>query len=354
MKYFSSSIKGKALSDFQQFDASLTKFEDRLELVEAMINNEDGSIHDFFAVYFGEYYDAQPSQGGWLSEEDAVCKAIEGLGTYLLNAKDIGSHRKLKYRFWKSEREFKQYKESKNVNTSALETGLDEGVEVIDMFYSNDDKNYKLAIENRLFAKDIKDIKEIRVLQDAIDKARTESFQKAIEKKIDETLPIIEDEKIKSRLRRIRGNTKNYVTIWIRDMKENQLAIKEAIRRPIKFKNPLKDEGAPDKLEGFDFMEKSHVEVLLPFISSEDLMTDMGVLAHDLNVLIGRTKLSNRESEIVELFQEGFTTNDVQDELGIRKQNMKTYMGRIADKIVKTYETQVSEYREKIRMKKLK
>lgn len=106
-------------------------------------------------------------------------------------------------------------------------------------------------------------------------------------------------------------------------MKDNQIAIKEVVKRPIRFKSPLKDEGAPNKLDAFDFMEKKDVEGLIPFIASEDMMTDMGVLAYDLNQLINKVKLSKREHEIIELFREGFKSKEVQDELGIKKQNLK-------------------------------
>lgn len=354
MKYFGSKIKGKSISDFQKYDPSLTKFEDRLELVNNLINNEDGTLHEFFGVYFGEYFDVSPSQNGWTAEQDAVCKTVEGLGTYILNSKDIDSNRKIKYRFWKSEREFKQYKESKNVNTSTLESGMEEGVEVIDMFYSNDDKNFKLSSDQRLYAKDIKDIKELAVLQDAIDKAKEESFVKSVERKIDSILPLIEEENVKSRLRKIRGNVQNYVTQWIRDMKENQIAIKVAVKRPIHFRNTLPDEGAPDKLDAIDFMERKDVVAILPYIGSEDLMSDIGILAYDLNQLLNRVKLSTRESEIVELLRDGYSEKEVYETLEIKKQNLKTYMNRIADKVVKTYEIQVSEYRDLQRQKKLK
>jgi hypothetical protein len=353
MKYFSSAINGKTISDFQQYDASLTKYNDRLDLVKSMIMDENGSLHEFFSTYFGEYYDATPSQKGWMSEQDAVCKSLEGLGTYLLNAKDIQSNRKIQYRFWKSEREFKQYKESQNVNTSTLEAGLEEGVEVVDLFYSNDDKNFKLATNDKLYSRDIKDVREIAILQDAIEKAKQDSFVKSVEKKIDEILPAVKDDKLRARLKKIRGNVQNYVIQWIRDMKDNQLAIKVAVKRPIHFRNTLKDEGAPNKLEAFDFMERKDVESLLPYISSDDLMSDFGTLVYDLNQLIDKTKLSNREQEIISLFRDGFSEKETYEELGIRKQNLKTYICRIAEKVVKTYETQVSEYREKQRQKKV-
>ncbi len=354
MKYFASSINGKTISDFQQYDARLNKFTDRLDLVNQMIIDEDGNLDEFFAVYFGQYYNPSPTQNGWMAEQDAVCKTVEGLGTYLLNSKDIQSNRKIKYRFWKSEREFKQYKESDNVNTSALEAGTEEGIDVIDMFYSNDDKNYKLATDQRLFAKDIKDVREIAVLQDAIERAKQESFVKSVEKKIDEILPIIDDEKIVARLKKIRGNVQNYVTQWVRDMKDNQIAIKVAVKRPINNKNAMIGDGVPDKLDALDFMQKKDVEALLPFISSDDLMTDVGILAYDLNQLLDKTKLSTREQEIISMYRRGYSLKEIVEELSVKKQDVKTYARRISEKVVKTYEKQVSEYRDEQRQKKVK
>lgn len=338
MKYFSSEIKGKTISDFQQYDASLVKFDDRMELVNKMISGEDGELHEFFSVYFSEYFNAQPSQNGWLSDQDAVCKALEGLGTYILNAKDIDSNRKIKYRFWKSEREFKQYKEAKNVNTSTLESGLEEGTEVIDMFYTHDDKNFKLATDQRLFAKDIKDVKEIALLQDAIEKAKQESFVKGIEKKIDEMLPIIEDEKVKTRLRNIRGNVQNYVTMWIREMKDNQIAIKVAVKRPIQFKNPMMSEGAPDKLDDALMSDEAVNKLLLTMLGNEeDLMSDIGIMIYDFNQLLNRMELSDREKSIVDAFRKGYKQKELEELLVLNRRTVSDTIGRIAKKVAKFY-----------------
>ncbi|MGD2352062.1 hypothetical protein ACP8H2_09945 [Bacillus subtilis] len=343
MKYFSSEIKGKTISDFQKYDASLTKHEDRLKLITEMISDEDGLLHEFFVTYFKEYYSSSPSQTGWMAEQDAVCKTIEGLGTYLLNAKDIQSNRKIKYKFWKSEREFKQYKESKNVNTSTLESGLDDSVDVIDMFYSPDDKNYKLVTDQRLFAKDIKEIKEIAILQDAIESARQDSFIKAIEKRIDEILPMAEDAKDKARLTKIRSNVESYVRIWIREMKDNQIVIKESIKRPIRFKNPLKDEGAENKLDQVDFFDKNVVKVLIELVGREDITSDVGLTVHAFNQVLNNVKLYKREQDIIDLFKEGCSRKDVVEELGITRSNLNNTLNRIADKFIEQYESELQE-----------
>ncbi|MEH7210072.1 hypothetical protein V7094_28355 [Priestia megaterium] len=338
MKYFSGEIEGKTISDFQQYDPSLTKYNDRLHLVDEMINDEDGEMHEFFSTYFGQYYDANPTQSGWMAEQDAVCKTLEGLGTYLLNAKDIDSNRKIKYRFWKSEREFKQYKESNNVNTSTLESGMEEGVEVIDMFYSNDEKNYKLATDQKLFAKDIKDVAEIRVLQDAIDRAKQESFVLAVQRKIDEILPIIDDEKILTRLKKIRGNVQNYVTVWVRDMKENQLAIKVAVKRPVAFRNVLKDEGVPNKLDDALMSDEAVNKVLLTMLgSAEDLMSDIGVMVYDFNCLLNRMDFTERQQQIIDMFRSGYRQNELEDTLGLDRRTISDTISRIAKKVAKFY-----------------
>ncbi|PGA25327.1 MULTISPECIES: helix-turn-helix transcriptional regulator [Bacillus cereus group] len=354
MKYFSGSIAGKKLVDFQQYEASIEKLEERKGLVGELILDENGNVHSFFSTYFNEYYGVSPTQKDWMAEQDAVCRTLEMLGTYILNAKDIESNRKVKYRFWRSEREFKSYKESQNVVASVFESGGNEGsdFEVFDMFYSNDDKNYKKSKDTQVYSKDIKEIVEIGRLQDMVERASSDSFIKMVENKIDASLSILMEEDEKARLIKIRKNVKNYVSRWVREMKDNQIAIKKAIKRPIDFKNVLKDEGAPNKLDTIDFMEEGDIKTLLPYLSREDLMSDIGIIVYDLNKLIDRTKLSVREREVVNLYREGLKQTEVADELKINKASVRKMEYRISEKTAKTYEKQVEEYRDRMRKNK--
>lgn len=340
--------------DFQQYEASIEKLEERKGLVGELILDENGNVHSFFSTYFNEYYGVSPTQKDWMAEQDAVCRTLEMLGTYILNAKDIESNRKVKYRFWRSEREFKSYKESQNVVASVFESGGNEGsdFEVFDMFYSNDDKNYKKSKDTQVYSKDIKEIVEIGRLQDMVERASSDSFIKMVENKIDASLSILMEEDEKARLIKIRKNVKNYVSRWVREMKDNQIAIKKAIKRPIDFKNVLKDEGAPNKLDTIDFMEEGDIKTLLPYLSREDLMSDIGIIVYDLNKLIDRTKLSVREQEVVNLYREGLKQTEVADELKINKASVRKMEYRISEKTAKTYEKQVEEYRDRMRKNK--
>jgi Bacterial regulatory proteins, luxR family len=339
LKYFSSSIKNKKLSDFQQFDTKLTKFEDRLAYVRELIKGENSETHEFFQEYFSDYYNVSPNQTGFLAEQDAVCRTIEGLGTYLLNSKDIKSNRKIEYRFWKSIREYNQYKESKNVNMSTLESNKeDSSVEVVDMFYSVSDKNYKKTKDQKVFKSDIEEIEEIEVLQELINKSKDESFIKLIEKRIDEILPLVKDESDKNRLIKIRKNVGKFVSSWASNAKENQVLIKNAIKQPIYFKRLSKELPNTNMLEEVDFYDERVVKKLLPMIGrEEDLMSELGIVIYDFNNLLNEIKFSAREQEIIDLLRQGVTQKEIANELSIDKRTVSDTINRIAKKTAKYY-----------------
>lgn len=355
MKQFKGEIAGKKLSDF-----SLNKLENvatlnkRMEMVKELIY-EDGKVHDFFTQYFNEYYDVSPSQSGYLSEDTSVNKILEIIGTYLLSAKDVVSERKIEYRFWKSERDFKKSMESDNVNTSSLQKNVASNVEVIDMFVDKkNDKNMKVVKDIAVNRKDIKEIEEIKNLEDAIQYLKSPKGIKEMKEHTQKLIDMgIGTDEERTRLKYIAGNTERYIKLYVTSLRDSQLIIKKAIKRPIEFKNTLKDEGVPNKLDALDFMESKDVCVLLPYLYQDEMMSDMGMIIYDLNVLINSTQLSSRELEIVNMFRNEYKQTEIAEELGIRKQNVKTYMKRIADKVSKTYEKQVESYRNGMRQKKV-
>lgn len=337
MKYFSGTIAEKKITDFQKYDASIKKFDDRLELVLDLLNDDHGEIHDFISTYFADYYTVSPSQNGYLAEQDAVCKTLELLGTYLLNAKDIQSNRRVVYRFWKSKREFNNYKESQNINTSTLEAGLEEGVEVIDMFASPNDKNYRLDDNQRLYAKDIREIKEIANLQDGIDTMKQESFVKSVEKHIDEILPIIEDESDRATLRRVRRNVENYVDRWASDMSDNQILIKESIKRPIRFRNTSSSNGK-DITNSIELDDVGVVKGLITHYEKIDLTSDIGLLIEELDKVLSEiTTLKKDELDVIELFRKGYSREAIVKEFGIKQYTMTRIIDRFSKKIVEHY-----------------
>lgn len=337
MRYFSSTIADKKLSDFQKYDATLTKYEDRLNLVKLLINDDNELLHTFFTKYFDEYYDASPNQNGFLAEEDAVCKTVEGLGTYLLNSKDIQSNRKVVYRFWKTEKEYKNYKDSENVNESTI-VGDSDNTEVIDMFINKDGKNHLKSKTINITKSDISDIKEVRELQDLIDKSKNESFIKSIEKRIDEILPLVNNERDLSRLKHIRANVERFVRSWVSNARENQVLIKKAIKRPFDFNGGTRLETMNNKLDTVDFYDEVIIKKLLPMIGrEEDLMSEIGIIIYDFNQLLDEVSFSPREMEVIGLFRGGYEQKELANLLGINKRTVSDTIGRIASKVAKYY-----------------
>lgn len=340
MRYFSSTIDSKTLGDFQKYDSSIREYDNRLELVTSMINDDNGNLSEFFVKYFSDYYDVSPNQKGWLAEQDAVCKAVEGLGTYLLNAKDIQSNRKVKYRFWKSEKEYRQYAESNNINASALESGLDDGVDIIDLFYTNDDKNFKKTTEQRLFSKDIKSMTEIMDLQKGIEKFKDESYIKKVENHIDELIQTILDEKDLARLKAIRRNVPNYLQRWSSSMSDNQLLIKEAITRPIRFKKVASGGGksySGSIIEDKDFDNQEYVKNLLKNLSVDELTTEMGMDVYDLNKIIAKIDFDEDCKVIIDMLKEGFSQNEICNHLNVERYSVSRRITRISKKIVEYF-----------------
>lgn len=353
MRQFKGEIAGKRLGDFNKYDNTLTKYEDRVKLVEESLY--DGSfVHDFFATYFDTYYTVSPNQTGYLAEEDAVCKLIEILGTYILNANDVQSNRKIEYRFWKSEREYRDYKDSQNVGAITTDDSGRE-VEVVDMFVDKKAKNQKIVRPYSITSKDNKEISEIGQLTNAIDFMKSPAGIKSIKERVKSLLEDgVGSKEEQDKLTYILKNTERYVNAYAKDLRDAQLLIKKAIKRPIEFKAIMKGEGALDKLDAIDFMEEKDIRSLLPFLSEEDMMSDIGMIIHDLKELLKKSKLSDGESRVVALYEEGMRPSEIAEELNITKQSVKKMECRIAKKVVKTYEKQVEDYREQVRQKKVK
>ena len=353
MKYFQGTIADKKLNDFNLYDNAITKHKDRISFVEESIY-VDGFIHEFFSSYFSNYYTVSPSQDGYLAEEDSVCKLLDILGTYILNANDVTSNRKIEYKFWKSEKEYRDYKDSNNVSaTSSDDDG--KSVEVIDMFVDKkNSKNQKIVKGSSIQSRDLKEIKEIKALQLAIEYLKT---PKGIKEVKDHATKIVEREDLenehKDRFKYILKNTERYIDAYVKTLRDNQIIIKEAIRRPIVFKSIIDGKGAPNKLDAIDFMEESDVKAMFPYLGQEDLMTDIGIIVFDLNKLLDEVNLSPRERSVVEMYRENMKQVEIGEELDINKSSVRKMEYRIAKKVAKAYEKQVENQRDQIRQKKV-
>ncbi|MCY7947033.1 hypothetical protein P8891_05840 [Bacillus atrophaeus] len=346
MKYFSGSIEGKTISDFQKYDVSINNFKDRLEFVMNVLNDDEGNLHAFITTYFSNYFNSSPNQSGYLSEQDVVCKTLEGLGTYLINSKDIDSNRKVKYRFWKSKKEFQKYKESKNVNTSSLTQSMglseDDGVEVIDLFFNPDDKNYRMDDKQKIFKKDINEITELSTLQDGIDLVRDDSFIRSVENRIDAILPTIINKEDVMVLKKIRANVTNYVDSWAKEMELNQVLIKEAIKRPIRFRNTSFSNAKEVNGGSLDLDEVNVVKALIVNCGKIDMTKGIESEAYLLvsefyDIIASMEDIKDEEINLIKLFQNGLDRADIEKDFGIKQYKQTRIIDRVSKKVLRDY-----------------
>lgn len=349
MKQFNGEIAGKKLSDFNNFDSGLSTFKERLKHVQDNIGSEEGDLHEFFQEYVDKYYDSSPSQNGYLADQTTVFNLIERLGTFLIESPDMKTSRKVEYRFWVDERAFNKSRESSNVNETDLGNGT--GSEVIDMFVDRkNDKNQKVVRGFTINSRDLKEIEEIRLVEDAINYMKS---PKGIEGMKRHAEKILEDGECSPeetvKIRYVAKNTERYINAYVKSLREDQLLIRNMVRRPIVFKNVIPDKPVSNLIDMIEFSDENCVKKLLPLIGGEEsLMTDIGIILYDLNQFLKTVKFSDREIAVLDMFRLGYKQKELSVELGIDKRTVSDTITRIATKTAKSYAKVLCEKNNKI------
>lgn len=347
---FNGKIAGVRLSDINPSVLSnLDSYNERLEAVNELIEYDE-AVQTFLMEYMSTYRNVSPNMKEHLSEEDAVCNVLSIIATYLLSAKDIETERQVEYRFWKSIRDYRKSAEFKRtVNTSTLEGDKsnkeeDGRVDVIDMFYDTKSRNSKKSKTAwTITNKDIKKHKEIAELQGAIRELRSENMESKMKNHISSIIDSVEGEHEKAFLKRVLNNTKHYIRKYVADLKENQLAIKKAIERPVDFSNALKDDGFPIDWSKIDLANKKVFTELLENLNSRSISSnnELDLVVYDLHhFLLNGAGLSERELQVVKLFELGYKqssgTTSITEAMGITKGALQNYINRIMQKVVKS------------------
>lgn len=341
MSYFKGVLSGKRVSDFANYDNTVGSYQKRLEFVEGNIM-EDGRVHKFFQEYFDDYYNASQDT----AEQNVVCKLLDNLGTYLLYSEDIQSNRKIKYRFWRSEREFNQYKESKAEITlnSKAEGSSDDGtdIEYIDMFVDkkNERNDYKMPPVD-IQAKDIKSISHIKELEDSISYLKSDGLVKKIQLHIEDALDKIEDEDEKTSLAYIYKNVDRYLKSYAKALRDNQLLIKNVIDKPVVMRGTAQAVHVDrDWSAIIDFKDKEKTKNILKECLDMKKVSgsDAEVIMNDLYeyLLSDGLKLSEGERKVVEYLGMGNSPTLIAERTGRKKQNITNAINSICDKLAKS------------------
>lgn len=344
---FASKEDNKTIDDFRVYDNTIKEFSLRNDAVMRLLYDKEGNLVPFMAEYFSGVFNGIAGKDDSLSNEDSVCRLLDTLGTYLISAKDIQTHRQVEYRFWANKRDYKKYVASTEKPISSMTKKNSEGgdveVDIVDMFVNRADRNFKTYEKTTIKKSDVKRIKEIEALQNAIDYFKSEKSIKAVNKYVTDVLNEKKDtlsEIDARRLLYVKNNTKSYLDSYKKDMRENQVLIKESVDRAIVAKNPLKDEGFPDKLAIVDDIGFSDINLnrhMLECLADYDTQSDEGIILMEFEMYCDKVKLSPNEQVIMDYLKRGFQQIDISEVTNIAKQSINRSIKKIAEKVAKLY-----------------
>ena len=305
---FLASIDGVTANELNRvMDRTLDNYEERKKCIEETLEGTS-----FFEEYFTDYYNVNASQNDYLSLENNVCKVLENYASYLLNSKDIEDEESQQYKFYYDESEF-----MRAINKDVKYD--DKGQEVIDFLLANQ-SNYKKAKDQKITAADLNrnDVvgEVLRDYQSYIDLLNNSNMQAY-------------------RRNRLKGEVQ-------RDM----ILSKDALLRVHGYNLRYFSESTKPNLEVFDFADfnqlkgysvdgvdphYSKVDGLLRMKFNGDFQNDFQCILYDLDILIEKTKLTERERECLNYFRDGLTNVKIGDIIGVTSQSV----GQSVDSAIK-------------------
>lgn len=339
---FKGEIDGKTIWDYyNKLDYNIDKLDKRIEIVSDVLNlNEYGSSDDLF---WQDIWDMGICKTGLNTTDDLwsdtnVAKCLESMGTYLLAKYPKAPNDTIKvyddYNLFK-----RIIKEKEIINRYGEKT--DE-----EMIVFRTKKNYKLAPKESVTAKDKEKYIELQAydefkkyLLSLTYSGKDEVLKKKSKKKRKELLKEINDrsnngyEMSSSDLYRM---IKNQVPL----VEDDMLMVKNSKERPIKWKSPLRDSGNEIDWSHLDMFDENHVKALLQVRKDIDAYDEILL---DIEDLISKTDLSDRQHEILELWRRDKTYQYIADALDCSKSVIVKQLDKIVRKIINTYEREYAE-----------
>lgn len=311
---FNAELDGVTAKELNRvMNRTLSTYEDRKKCIEETLEGTE-----FFNIYFEKHFPIHPNTNDFLSLDINVPKILENYASYLLNSSDLEEKSSIKYKFYYDESEFQR----------ALKKDLKydgEGNEVIDFLLANQ-SNYKKAKDQKITKKDLtrndecgKVLREYSNYIETLENAGMKEYQK----------------------NRLKGEVQ-------RDM----ILAKDSLMKIHGYNLRYFSESTEPNLEVFDFADveqlkgyslkvpeeisdKNHAKIdgLLRMKFNGDFQNDFQCILYDLDILVSKTNLTERERECLNYYRNGLTNVKIGDIIGIRKQTVKENIDRAIKKI---------------------
>jgi hypothetical protein len=347
---FKGELDGRSLKDIR-LNYEVNDIAIRKVILDRVL--QDDGFDKFFAEYFNQnesvktYFNVSLNKSDSTSENDGVCKKIEGLANYLLYCNEAKlQNRNSEHPYLTS---YKTTSISKNETDFEFNSEADANAEK-----EGDVGNYKKVGKLSITKNDVDEIPTMKQLQDVIDlcKKKSDVYGDFI-KQYDGIERLSND--TKSKLTFARSEKVKYERI-ASIMKDNQKFVKMMVKKPIYFKQPLRDTTEYD-LSCIDLGNPHHIIALLDNYSRfkegtyEDLNSDLRYVMMDLDNLIENTELQLHEKEILIMKIDGYTGEEILDTIfkkyGFEWDNnylSKVYRDIIPKKISQQYKFEYEDW----------
>ena len=337
--HFYGKINGKSIGSFLKFNYNLNTCEERIDFVNEVLEMYRVDGVEFYNEYFDEVYD-QDRKFGKIDivigkdksqyTESNIASALEMIANYILavDEKDKG----INYKIYTSEELFNRACREYNVINSVAKAngGLDMnyGENILEAFpIFQLPKNFKKVKDLKVEKKDLEKYPPMKDYTDFYEYLKEESKRLWNTKGLSK-----EDMTRRSKIKKI-----------LPEIKKDIIEVKKQLQMPIIWKAPLKDNGGADYDE-LDMFDKNVVKVLLQVHKQLDLQDDLSCILVDLDNLINNIKFTERQYEVLELWRNGLTIENISKELHVKENTVSITLNRAIDSIIKQYEKEYEEW----------
>ena len=337
--HFYGKINGKSIGSFLKFNYNLNTCEERINFVNEVLEMYKVDGVEFYNEYFDEVYD-QDRKFGKIDivigkdksqyTESNIASALEMIANYILavDEKDKG----INYKIYTSEELFNRACREYNVINSVAKAngGLDMnyGENISEAFpIFQLPKNFKKVKDLKVEKKDLEKYPPMKDYTDFYEYLKEES------KRLWNTKGLSKEDMVRrSKIKKI-----------LPEIKKDIIEVKKQLQMPIIWKAPLKDNGGADYDE-LDMFDKNVVKELLQVHKQVDLQDDLSCILVDLDNLINNIKFTERQYEVLELWRNGLTIENISKELHVKENTVSITLNRAIDSIIKQYEKEYEEW----------
>ena len=337
--HFYGKINGKSIGSFLKFNYNLNTCEERINFVNKVLEMYKVDGVEFYNEYFDEVYD-QDRKFGKIDivigkdksqySESNIASALEMIANYILavDEKDEG----INYKIYTSEELFNRACREYNVINSVAKAngGLDMnyGEKIIEAFpIFQLPKNFKKVKDLKIEKKDLEKYPPMKDYTDFYEYLKEES------KRLWNTKGLSKEDMVRrSKIKKI-----------LPEIKKDIIEVKKQLQMPIIWKAPLKDNGGADYDE-LDMFDKNVVKELLQVHKQVDLQDDLSCILVDLDNLINNVEFTKRQYEVLELWRNGLTIENISKELHVKENTVSITLNRAIDSIIKQYEKEYEEW----------